>query len=164
MPRASERWGLGKRIWIKRDDLTGATLSGNKIRKLEFIAAYALENDYTPSSLVLDAPLVLEQGTDLKLWKPQNYGKKFYGLSTLRTGIEKSRNLMTVRIAQSLGIDKIANFSKKMNIYSPENNFLNFIKSNSTCHSSLMVLANSQLIQPGRRFGPHPRCSLMSSR
>ena len=47
MPRASERWGLGKRIWIKRDDLTGATLSGNKIRKLEFIAAYALENDYT---------------------------------------------------------------------------------------------------------------------
>ena len=82
-----------------------------------FVYALALENNYTPSSLILDAPLVLDQGIDLKKWKPENYGKKFYGLSTLRVGLEKSRNLMTVRIAQNLGIDKIANFSEKMNIY-----------------------------------------------
>ena len=82
-----------------------------------FVYALALENQFTPSSLILDAPLVLDQGVDLKKWKPENYGKKFYGPSTLRIGLEKSRNLMTVRIAQSLGIDKVANFSKKMNIY-----------------------------------------------
>jgi len=82
-----------------------------------FVYALALENQYTPSSLVLDAPLVLDQGIDLKKWKPENYGKKFYGPSTLRVGLEKSRNLMTVRIAQNLGIDKVANFSKKMKIY-----------------------------------------------
>jgi len=82
-----------------------------------FIYALALENNYTPSSLILDAPIVLDQGEDLKMWKPENYGKKFYGLSTLRTGVEKSRNLMTVRISQELGIDKIINFSKKLNIY-----------------------------------------------
>ena len=82
-----------------------------------FIYALALENNYTPSSLILDAPIVLDQGEDLKMWKPENYGKKFYGLSTLRTGVEKSRNLMTVRISQDLGIDKIINFSKKLNIY-----------------------------------------------
>ena len=82
-----------------------------------FIYALALENNYTPSSLILDAPIVLNQGEDLKMWKPENYGKKFYGLSTLRTGVEKSRNLMTVRISQDLGIDKIINFSKKLNIY-----------------------------------------------
>ena len=82
-----------------------------------FVYALALENEYTPSSLILDAPLVLDQGVDLKKWKPENYGKKFYGPSTLRVGLEKSRNLMTVRIARNLGIDKIANFSKKMNIY-----------------------------------------------
>ncbi len=82
-----------------------------------FVYALALENNYTPSSLVLDAPLVLDQGIDLKKWKPENYGKKFYGPSTLRTGLEKSRNLMTVRIAQNLGIDKLANFSKQMHIY-----------------------------------------------
>ncbi len=82
-----------------------------------FIYALALENNFTPSSLILDAPIVLDQGEDLKMWKPENYGKKFYGLSTLRTGVEKSRNLMTVRISQELGIDKIINFSKKLNIY-----------------------------------------------
>ncbi len=82
-----------------------------------FIYALALENNFTPSSLILDAPIVLDQGEDLKMWKPENYGKKFYGLSTLRTGVEKSRNLMTVRISQNLGIDKIINFSKKLNIY-----------------------------------------------
>jgi penicillin-binding protein 1A len=82
-----------------------------------FVYALALENQYTPSSLILDAPLVLDQGEDLKKWKPENYGKKFYGLSTLRVGLEKSRNLMTVRISQNLGVEKIANFSKKMNIY-----------------------------------------------
>ena len=70
-----------------------------------FIYALALENNYSPSTLILDAPIVLKQGNDLKMWKPQNYGKKFYGLSTLRTGVEKSRNLMTVRISQDLGID-----------------------------------------------------------
>ncbi len=82
-----------------------------------FIYALALENKFTPSTLILDAPIVLDQGVDLKLWKPENYGKKFYGPSTLRTGIEKSRNLMTVRIAQELGVKKIANFSKQLNIY-----------------------------------------------
>jgi len=82
-----------------------------------FVYALALENKYTPSSLILDAPLVLDQGEDLKKWKPENYGKKFYGPSTLRTGLEKSRNLMTVRISRSLGIDEVTNFSKKMKIY-----------------------------------------------
>ena len=82
-----------------------------------FIYALALENNYTPSTLILDAPLVLKQGADLKMWKPENYGKKFYGPSTLRMGLEKSRNLMTVRIAQDLGLKKIVNFSKKLGIY-----------------------------------------------
>ena len=82
-----------------------------------FIYALALENNFAPNTLILDAPIVLDQGEDLKLWKPENYGKKFYGPSTLRTGIEKSRNLMTVRIAQDIGIKKIVNFSKKLNIY-----------------------------------------------
>ena len=82
-----------------------------------FVYALALENGYTPATLILDAPIVFDQGEDLKLWKPENYGKKFYGPSTLRTGVEKSRNLMTVRIAQNLGIEKIAKFAKELNIY-----------------------------------------------
>ena len=54
-----------------------------------FVYALALENNYTPTSLILDAPIVLDQGEDLKMWKPENYGKKFYGPSTLRVGLEK---------------------------------------------------------------------------
>jgi len=82
-----------------------------------FVYALALENSYTPTSLVLDAPLVLDQGSDLKMWKPENYGKKFYGPSTIRVGLEKSRNLMTVRIAQNLGIDRVVSFAKELGIY-----------------------------------------------
>ena len=82
-----------------------------------FVYALALENNFTPTSLVLDAPIVFDQGSDLKMWKPENYGKKFYGPSTLRVGLEKSRNLMTVRIAQNLGVDKVANFSRRLGIY-----------------------------------------------
>ena len=81
------------------------------------VYAAALENGYSPNSIILDAPFVESQGEGLKNWKPENYGKKFYGPSTLRKGIEYSRNLMTVRIAKSLGLDKILNLSKELEIY-----------------------------------------------
>ena len=119
-----------------------------------FIYALALENDYTPSSLVLDAPLVLEQGTDLKLWKPQNYGKKFYGLSTLRTGIEKSRNLMTVRISQDLGLNKIVDFSKKLKIYDNPNELLSI--SLGSAETTLLKLSSaySSFVNGGKLVTP----------
>lgn len=81
-----------------------------------FVYAAALDAGYTPSSLVLDAPFVMEQGRDMGLWKPENYGRKFYGLSTLRLGIEKSRNLMTVRLAQQIGMKPIVTYAKNFGI------------------------------------------------
>ena len=81
------------------------------------VYAAALENGFAPNSIILDAPFVESQGVGLKNWKPENYGKKFYGPSTLRKGIEYSRNLMTVRIAKILGLNKILDLSKKLNIY-----------------------------------------------
>ena len=106
-----------------------------------FIYALALENNFTPSTLILDAPVVLDQGEDLKLWKPENYGKKFYGPSTLRTGIEKSRNLMTVRISQEIGIKKITNFSKKLNIYENPDELLSI--SLGSAETTLMKLTSA---------------------
>jgi len=82
-----------------------------------FVYAAALENNYSPNSIILDAPFIAEQGVGLKNWKPENYGKKFYGPSTLRKGIEYSRNLMTVRIAENIGLPKIIKLSKDLNIY-----------------------------------------------
>ena len=81
------------------------------------VYAAALENGFAPNSIILDAPFVESQGVGLKNWKPENYGKKFYGPSTFRKGIEYSRNLMTVRIAKILGLEEILNLSKKLNIY-----------------------------------------------
>ncbi|MBD1161678.1 PBP1A family penicillin-binding protein [Pelagibacterales bacterium SAG-MED15] len=119
-----------------------------------FIYALALENNYTPSSLVLDAPLVLEQGTDLKLWKPQNYGKKFYGPSTLRTGVEKSRNLMTVRISQDLGLNKIINFSKKLKIYENPNELLSISLGSAETTLIQLSSAYSSFINGGKLVTP----------
>ena len=80
------------------------------------VYAAALENGYSPNSIVLDAPFVESQGVGLKDWKPENYGKKFYGPSPLRKGIENSRNLMTIRIAQYLGMDKISEIANRSGI------------------------------------------------
>ena len=119
-----------------------------------FIYALALENQYTPSSLVLDAPLVLDQGVDLKKWKPQNYGKKFYGLSTLRVGLEKSRNLMTVRIAQSLGIDKIAKFSQDLNIYKNPEKLLSISLGSGETTLLNLASAYSSFVNGGKLITP----------
>lgn len=81
-----------------------------------FVYAAALDAGYTPASLVLDAPFVMEQGRDMGLWKPENYGREFYGLSTLRLGIEKSRNLMTVRLAQQIGMRPVVEYARRFGI------------------------------------------------
>ena len=81
------------------------------------VYAAALENGFAPNTIILDAPFVESQGAGLKNWKPENYGKKFYGPSTFRKGIEYSRNLMTVRIAKILGLEKILKLSQELNIY-----------------------------------------------
>ena len=119
-----------------------------------FVYALALENNFTPSSLVLDAPLVLDQGADLKMWKPENYGKKFYGPSTLRVGLEKSRNLMTVRVAQKLGIDKIAKFSKELGIYENPEELLSISLGSAETTLLKLTSAYSAFINGGKLVEP----------
>ncbi|MDA8825153.1 PBP1A family penicillin-binding protein [Candidatus Pelagibacter bacterium] len=119
-----------------------------------FVYALALENGYTPSTLILDAPLVLEQGSDLKMWKPENYGKKFYGPSTLRMGLENSRNLMTVRIAQDLGVKKIVNFSKKLGIYENPSELLSISLGSAETTLLKLTSAYSSFINGGKLVKP----------
>ena len=119
-----------------------------------FIYALALENNFTPSTLVLDAPIVLEQGSDLKMWKPENYGKKFYGPSTLRTGVEKSRNLMTVRIAQEIGLNKITNFSKKLKIYERPEELMSISLGSAETTLLKMTSAYSSFVNGGKLVEP----------
>ena len=119
-----------------------------------FIYALALENKYTPTSIILDAPLVLKQGEDLKMWKPENYGKKFYGPSTLRTGLEKSRNLMTVRIAQDLGLAKIIDFSKKLGIYQNPEELLSISLGSAETTLLKLTSAYSVFVNGGKLVEP----------
>lgn len=81
-----------------------------------FVYAAGLDSGFTPSSLVLDAPFVIDQGDGLGKWKPKNSSDKFYGPSTLRLGIEKSRNLMTVRLAQKLGMGKVMDYARRFGL------------------------------------------------
>ena len=119
-----------------------------------FVYALALENKYTPSSLVLDAPLVLDQGSDLKMWKPENYGKKFYGPSTLRVGLEKSRNLMTVRIAQKLGVKNLAEFSKNLGIYESPEELLSISLGSAETTLLKLTSAYSTFVNGGKLVSP----------
>ena len=119
-----------------------------------FVYALALENNYTPSSLVLDAPLVLDQGSDLKMWKPENYGKKFYGPSTLRVGLEKSRNLMTVRIAQKIGVKNLTKFSKDLGIYDNPEELLSISLGSAETTLLKLTSAYSAFVNGGRLVSP----------
>ncbi len=78
------------------------------------VYAAALDSGYTPSSIVLDAPFVASQGVGLPMWRPENYDEGFAGPSTLRQGLEKSRNLMTVRIAADIGMEKVVEYARKL--------------------------------------------------
>jgi penicillin-binding protein 1A len=80
-----------------------------------FVYSAALDNGYTPSSVIMDAPIEIRAGGEN--WRPQNYGREFYGPSTLRLGIEKSRNVMTVRLAKDMGMPLIAEYARRFGIY-----------------------------------------------
>jgi penicillin-binding protein 1A len=81
-----------------------------------FVYAAALDNGFTPASIILDAPVVVEDGTG-SVWRPQNYSNKFYGPQPMRQGIERSRNVMTVRLAQELGMATVALYAEEFGVY-----------------------------------------------
>ena len=81
-----------------------------------FVYLAALDQGYNPTTRILDAPLVVDQGPGKPKWKPANYTKRFYGPSIMRVGIEKSRNLMTARLAMNLGMEQVHDYAKKFGI------------------------------------------------
>jgi len=118
-----------------------------------FVYAAALDSGYTPASLVMDEEIEIEvpgQG----IWRPKNYGGKFYGPSTLRTGLEKSRNVMTVRLAHDIGIEKIIEYAERFHIYKDPLPVLSM--SLGAEETSLMNLtaAYGMLVNGGKRIEP----------
>jgi penicillin-binding protein 1A len=118
------------------------------------VYATALDNGYTPSSVILDAPLEIDQGPGQAPWKPENYEGKFYGPSTLRFGIERSRNVITVRLAQDIGMPLIADYAKRFGVYDELPPYLSFALGAGETTLLRMVTAYSMFDNGGKRVKP----------
>lgn len=119
-----------------------------------FVYLSALEEGLSPATLILDAPFVIDQGPGLPKWRPANYAKKFYGPSTMRLGLEKSRNLMTVRLAQTIGMDKVAETAEAFDIVNDMQETL--AMSLGAAETTLMRLtaAYGMLVNGGKKIRP----------
>jgi penicillin-binding protein 1A len=115
----------------------------------------ALDNGYTPSTVVMDAPIEIDQGPGLPPWRPENYSTgKYYGPQTLRFGIEQSRNIMTVRLAQDIGMPLIAEYAHRYGVYDNLPNFLSYALGAGETTVMRMTTAYSMFANGGRRVIP----------
>jgi penicillin-binding protein 1A len=119
-----------------------------------FVYAAALDNGYTPSTIVLDAPLEIDQGPGIGVWRPENYEGSFNGPSTLRYGIEHSRNVMTVRLAQDIGMPLIAEYAKRFGVYDELPPYLSFALGAGETTLLRMTTAYAMFDNGGRKIKP----------
>lgn len=118
-----------------------------------FVYLTALDNGFTPSTLVLDAPFVIEQAPG-DFWRPTNYSNKYYGPSTIRMGVEKSRNLMTVRLANEIGMGKVVENAKKFGIADEMKNFLSYSLGAGETTLLRLSAAYGMLVNGGKKITP----------
>jgi penicillin-binding protein 1A len=123
---------------------------GSSFKPLVYAAA--LDNGYTPSTVVMDAPLEIDTGSGI--WAPENYSRKFYGPSTLRFGIELSRNVMTVRLAQDIGMPMIGEYAKRFGVYDSMPPYLSFALGAGETTLLRMVGAYAMFDNGGRKIQP----------
>nr|WP_275116121.1 PBP1A family penicillin-binding protein [Aliiroseovarius subalbicans] len=117
-----------------------------------FVYAAALDSGFSPATIVIDAPIEVESGG--KIWRPKNASNQFYGPTPLRTGIEQSRNLMTVRLAQEIGMETVAEYAERFGVYERMNPFLaNSLGSEETTLFK-MVAAYAMFANGGERVEP----------
>ncbi|WP_424941705.1 penicillin-binding protein 1A [Aliiroseovarius crassostreae] len=118
-----------------------------------FVYASALDSGFSPATIVIDAPIEVDVGGG-KVWRPKNASNKFYGPTPLRTGIERSRNLMTVRLAQEIGMDTVAAYAERFGVYDNMNPFLaNSLGAEETTLFK-MVAAYAMFANGGERVEP----------
>jgi len=117
-----------------------------------FVYAAALDSGYSPATIVIDAPIEID--TPQGLWRPRNSSNKYYGPTPLRTGIEQSRNLMTIRLAQEVGMDVVATYAERFGVYDNMGKFLaNSLGSEETTLFN-MVAAYAMFANGGERVRP----------
>ncbi len=119
-----------------------------------FVYLAALQEGYTPATLLADMPIVIDQGAGLGLWRPQNYSGSFHGIVPMRIGIEKSRNLMTVRLAQAVGMGDVAAIADRFGIQDGMPEVLSMSLGAGETTLSRMTAGYAMLANGGRRISP----------
>ncbi|NQW09930.1 MAG: transglycosylase domain-containing protein, partial [Alphaproteobacteria bacterium] len=119
-----------------------------------FVYLAGLDAGYTPATKILDAPFVIDQGAGLGKWKPANYTNKFYGPTPMRIGIEKSRNLMTVRLAQTIGMERVVDYAKRFNIVDDMEPHLSYALGAGETTLLRLTTAYGMLVNGGRKITP----------
>ncbi|MGV6810642.1 MAG: penicillin-binding protein 1A [Brevirhabdus sp.] len=117
-----------------------------------FVYASALDSGYSPATIVIDAPI--EVNTPQGIWRPKNASHKFYGPTPLRTGIERSRNLMTVRLAEEVGMDTVAEYAERFGVYDDMGRFLANALGSQETTLFRMVAAYAMFANGGERVEP----------
>ncbi len=118
-----------------------------------FVYSAALDNGYTPSTVVLDAPIEIDQGPGMAPWRPENYSTgKYYGPQTLRFGIEQSKNVMTVRLAQDVGMPLITEYAKRFGVYDDLPNYLSYALGAGETTVLRMTQAYAMFANGGKRI------------
>ncbi|MDI4658082.1 penicillin-binding protein 1A [Xanthobacter autotrophicus] len=118
-----------------------------------FVYSAALDNGYTPSTIVMDAPFELEQQGQAT-WRPENYSGKFYGPQTLRFGLEQSRNVMTVRLANDVGMPIVSEYAKRFGIYDDMPPYLAMALGSGETTLLRMTGAYAMIANGGRKVTP----------
>jgi penicillin-binding protein 1A len=112
----------------------------------------ALDNGYTPSTVVIDAPIEIDQGQGAGVWRPENYSTgKYFGPQTLRNALQKSLNTVTVRLAQDIGMPLIGEYAKRFGVYDELPNYLSYALGAGETTVMRMVTAYSMFANGGRR-------------
>jgi len=119
-----------------------------------FVYAAALDNGFTPVAKVLDAPFCMQQGPGLPLWCPENFEKHFIGLATLRRGIVLSKNLMTVRLAQAVGMDKISPIAERFGVYNHLDRLLANALGSTGTTLLRMTTGYAEFVNGGKKITP----------
>jgi penicillin-binding protein 1A len=117
-----------------------------------FVYAAALDSGFSPNTIVVDAPI--EINTPQGLWRPKNASNKFYGPAPLRTGIERSRNLMTIRLAEEIGMGTVARYAERFGVYEKMNPFLSNALGAQESTLFNMVAAYAMFANGGERVEP----------
>lgn len=117
-----------------------------------FVYAAALDSGYSPATIIVDAPIAIN--TAQGVWRPKNASNQFYGPTPLRTGIERSRNLMTIRLAQEIGIDTVGLYAERFGVYQNMNRVLAASLGSDETTLFKMVAAYAMFANGGERVEP----------